>query len=115
MITLSICTLPASCVSISEDYKELDDALASVTEYCPLCLNDFAPSNRYRRRHWIDQLALPYKVVMMKYPHGNSLGTLCFIWKVPDQVDDTRNARLMLQLGQEVHKYSTRGNEEGIH
>ena len=76
---MSICTLPAYCVSISQDYKELADALASMTEYCPLCLNDFAPSNHYRRHHWIDLLALPYKVVMMKCPHGNGLDTMFYM------------------------------------
>ena len=40
---VSMYTLPASCVSTSDGYKELDDAKA---EYCLLCLNDFAPSNR---------------------------------------------------------------------
>ena len=34
--------------------------------------------------------------------------TLCFIWRVPELIDDAQNARLMLHLSQEVHHYSTR-------
>ncbi len=40
-------------------------------------------------------LTLPYRVMIMKYPHGNSLGTLCLIWKVPEELDETRNAQVM--------------------
>ena len=105
---VSMYTLPASCVSTSDGYKELNDALFSKSGCCPLCLNDFAPSNRYTRCHWFDKVALPYKVMIMKYPHGNSLGTLCFIWRVLEQIDDAQNARLMLHLSQEVYHYSTR-------
>ena len=36
------------------------------------------------------------------------MDTLCFIWRVPEQIDDAQNARLMLHLSQEVHHYSTR-------
>ena len=96
------------CKYHGDGYKELDDALVSKAGCCPLCLNDFAPSNRYTRRHWFDKVALPYKVMIMKYPHGNSLGTLCFILRVPEQIDDAQNARLMLHLSQEVYYYSTR-------
>ena len=100
-------SLPASEVTTSS-YTEIGDALASMPEYSPLCLNDFAPTSRYTRRHWLDKLALPYKVMIMKYPHGNSLGTLCFIWRILEQVDETQNAGVILRLSREVHKFSTR-------
>lgn len=105
---LAVYTLPCSIEGVSGDYQEVDDVLSSRPEYSPVCLNDFAPSDRYKRRHWLDKLALPYKVTVMKYPHGNSLGTLYFLWKVPEKIDETQNARLVVQLSQEVHKYSTR-------
>lgn len=35
---VSVYTVPASCVSSSDDYKEIDDALASKAEYCPVCM-----------------------------------------------------------------------------
>ena len=100
-------SLPAS-KCCSSTYTEITDALTAKPEYSPLCLNDFAPVNRYIRRHWLDKLALPYRVMVMKYPHGNCLGTLCFIWKITEQIDETRNASVVLQLSQEVHKFSTR-------
>ena len=92
----------------SNDYKQLDEVLSSKPEYFPVCLNDFAPSDRYTRRHWLDKLGLPYKVMLMQYPYGNNLGTLSFAWKVPQQADETLNARVMLQASQDVQKYSTR-------
>lgn len=99
-------SLPASeCPK--DCYKGITDALAAKPEYSPVCLNDFSPMNRYTRRHRVDELALPYRVMIMKYPHGNSLGTLCFVWKVPEQIDETQNAQVTLQLSREVHKFST--------
>ena len=44
----------------------------------------------------------------MKYPYGNRLGTLSFVWKVPEEVDETKNARVMLQMTEEIAKHSTR-------
>ena len=76
--------------SCNSDYTKINDVLSSKPDYSPVCVNDFAPSDRYTRRHWIDKLGFPYKVMMMKYPYGNRLGTLTFIWKVSEEADETR-------------------------
>ena len=104
---ISMHLLPVSSGCINE-YKDVDEVLGSKPEYFPVCLNKFAPSDRYTRSHWLDKLGLPYKVMLMQYPYGNNLGTLSFIWKVPQQADETQNARVMLQASQDVQKYSTR-------
>lgn len=44
----------------------------------------------------------------MQYPYGNNLGTLSFVWKIPEQADETQNARVMLQASEDIQKYSTR-------
>ena len=94
--------------SCNSDYTKINDVLSSKPDYSPVCVNDFAPSDRYTRRHWIDKLGFPYKVMMMKYLYGNRLGTLTFIWKVSEEADETRNSQVMLQITKEIAKYSTR-------
>ena len=46
--------------------------------------------------------------MLMQYHYGNSLGKLSFVWKIPERIDETQNARVMLQASEEVQKYSTR-------
>ena len=43
----------------------------------------------------------------MKYPYGNRLDTISFMWKVPEEGDETKNARMVLQVTKEIAKYST--------
>lgn len=92
----------------NSDYTEISDVLGSKPEYFSVCVNNFAPSDRYMRRHWLDKLTFPFRAMIMKYPYGNRLGTLSFVWKVPEEADETKNARVMLQVTQEIKKYSTR-------
>ena len=65
----------------SNDYTKINDMLTSKPDYFPVCVNDFAPSDRCTRHHWIDKLGFPYRVMKMIYPYGNRLGTLTFVWK----------------------------------
>ena len=93
--------------SCNSDYTKIN-VLSSKPDYYPVCVNYFAPSNRYTRCHWIDKLGFPYKVMMMKYPYGIRLGTPTFIWRASEEADETRNSRVLLQVTKEIAKYSTR-------
>ena len=70
---------PAVIITCSTDYTQICNVLSSKPDYFPVCVNDFEPSDRYTRCHWIDKLGFPYKVMVMKYPYGNRLGTLLFV------------------------------------
>lgn len=89
------------------DYSSICTVLSSKTDYFLVCVNDFAPADRYKRHHWIDNLGFPYKVMIMKYPYGNRLGTLSFVWKVAEETDETRNAQVVLQVTEQIAMYST--------
>ena len=95
-------------ITRSTDYTQICNELSSKPDYFPVCVNDFAPSDRYTRRHWIDNLSFPYKVMLMKYPYGNRLGTLSFVWKVLDEADEIRHAQVILQVTEQCAMYSTR-------
>ena len=94
-------------ITRSTDYTQICNELSSKPDYFPVCVNDFAPSDRYIRHHWIDNLSFPYKVMLMKYPYGNRLGTLSFVWKALDEADETRHAQIILQVTEQCAMYST--------
>ena len=59
-------------------------------------LDDFAPDDRYTRRHWMDKLSFPYQEMVYRCPYRNHLGVISFIWKVPDDfVDQMQIGRLI--------------------
>ena len=66
-------------------YKDLEKALSSMSAYSePVFVNDFAPINPRLRYKYIHELSLPFTVELYSYAHGNNLGTMWHIWKVPD-------------------------------
>ena len=64
---------------------------------------------RYSRRNWLAKLALPYPTCMYRYAYGNNLGTLTYIWKIPEgPLDQTAVSREFTHLTDQQQKYSTR-------
>lgn len=86
IVSMSLLPVVSVC---SNDFPKISDVLISKPDYFPVCVNDFAPSDRYTRHHWIDKLSFPYRVMIMKYPYGNRLATLTFVWRVSEVADET--------------------------
>jgi len=105
----SLITLKGSAHSLPE-YQEVKDKLLELPLYEPLFLNDMAPTDRYRRRKWLAELAFPFPVMLYKYSYGNNLGTLVYTWKIPidGPVDDTIIGQVFSQLCHKQSYYSTR-------
>ncbi len=89
-------------------YLEVEEVLSTANEYEPVFLNDFAPDDRYQRRHWIDNLRLQFPVMMYKYAIGSSVGTMCFAWKVPHNIDHTTISQIIAKLNSTQSVYATR-------
>lgn len=95
--------------SVPAEYTRLFESLDDV--YKPLHLEEFAPEDRFKRRQWLDHLALPVPFVIYSYQHGNFKGTEHFLWTIPRDKScrsDTNNARLISQLNDQMDKYVTR-------
>ena len=103
----NVCMNLLPMVITRTDYTQICNESSSKSDYFTVCVNDFAPSDRYTRRHWIDNLRFPYKVMRMKYPYGNRLGMLSFVWKVLDEADGRRHAQVILQVTEQCAMYST--------
>ena len=38
---------------------------------------------RYLRKHWLDKFQLEFPIQMNRFSHGNNLGTITFVWRLP--------------------------------
>jgi hypothetical protein len=77
-------------------YEKLEKLLSGKKEYDPVFVNDFAPLKPQVRYTCIKELVLPFSCELYSFAYGNSLGTLCFIWKVPSDSTEwsTHQAKL---------------------
>ncbi len=97
--------------SVAAEYQQLFEALGDVYE--PVHLEEFAPEDCFKRRQWLDCLALSVPFVTHCYQHGNFKGTEHFLWHIPSEPScrsDTRNARVISRLNEQMDKYATRRN-----
>ena len=101
---LELCTIHPGCVdSVNQTYRCIVDALRGKDEYHRICLNEIVPTDWYQHRHWLEKIQLPFKTMIYRYPYGNHLSVISFLWKIPDEVDETKTARLVTHLT-EQHK-----------
>ena len=90
-------------------YTAVQASLEEKAMYCPMFVNEFAPKDRHQRRNWIAGLTLQCPAMMYRFMHGNNLGTLVFLWKIPAEGGEaTQNAKLVTELNQRQKVYSTR-------
>ncbi len=69
----------------------------------------YAPVDRYQRRHWVDKLSCQFPIMVYKFAHGSSVGTMCFAWKVnAKDVDQTAVSQTISKLNSNQQVYATR-------
>ena len=74
-------------VDVKEPYLALLAVLEAKEEYEPLSLDSFQPEERYSRQHWLEKLKLSFPVDLYAYHHGNYMGNVNFIWKLPQELN----------------------------
>ena len=84
VISPQACTSPVH----TERYKTLNCALEETEEFVPIFLNDLCPLEPRQRRYYLDNLpqAAAAHSVMFSHAYSNNLGTLHFIWRVPEGI-----------------------------
>lgn len=65
---------------------------------------------RYVRKHWLDKLQLEFPIQIYRFTHGNSLGTMTFIWQLPSESpeDPTLTAKAITTLSSQQKLFCTR-------
>ncbi len=93
-------------------YKDLELALSEKGEYLdPVFVNDYAPTNSQCRYLYFKELLLPFNCELYSYAHGNNLGSLRFIWRVPLDLtkQDTYKAKSVMDtIEKGIEIYHTR-------
>ena len=93
-------------------YKDLETALMGQDVYGePTFINDYAPSTPKFRFTYIQELCLPFPVELYSYHHGNNIGTLWYVWRVPSEREDrdiSKSKRMIEQIEKNIPVYHTR-------
>ncbi len=58
--SISVCTVAQADGPTKSDYTELEEVMSSMEFYDPVFLMEFAPGERYQRRHWMDSIRLHF-------------------------------------------------------
>src|SRR5206468_4051180 len=72
-----------SCQKIYAQYQQLQDHLSNMANYTEINLDNFLPEDAMQRYRYIKDLQMQFPVTLYRYYHGNYLGILNYIWKVP--------------------------------
>ena len=95
-------------LEVLECYNSLVDAIENKPLYAPVFLQDFAPTDRYERRQWLQNIEVPFPAMIYSYAHGNSYGSLGFIWKVGDEINHNEVSQVILQISSRLPVFALR-------
>lgn len=107
----SVACVVSAGFTLSSPYVSLQSHMDTVSLYYePVCVNEFAPIDRFERRSFINNLSLSVDVYMYRMAYGGSIGTLTYIWKIDPSLSDheERNAHALLLVTENLPKYVTR-------
>ena len=105
---ISVITVAPEEGPTKSQYIELEKKLSATELYDPVFLNDLSPKDRYQRRHWMDNIHIQFPIIVYKFAYGASIGTLCFSWRVPDEIDQTKVSHTIAKITAKQKVYSTR-------
>ncbi len=95
---------------LSNCYQSLHAALFQCSEYEPILIEDYSPSDFRRRYEYNQSLIVPSKCVL--YTYTGSRNHLHFVWKIPDDLTETellqRNMTIQQELKKCLPRYHTR-------
>ena len=109
---------PHQPVKLADRYKALNNILKEESCFSPVFLNDLCPQEVRKRRYYFDCLreGIGVHAVMFAHAYGNNLGTLHFIWRVPDGISQSELLDKNLKTAQTVQEgigvYHTRAMEK---
>lgn len=96
---------------IEPQYQALDEAVIQSAPYTPIPLIDYEPIDKSARRKFMYDLKLSTKVRMYSYYHGNYLGTIHVVWKLPDdpaEYCDEKTVAACRHIHKFIPMYATR-------
>ena len=103
--------------NFDQKFKNISDLLCNSDFYELHLLDNYLPEDKRVRYNFINQLTANCTFTLYRYYHGNYLGTLNFIWKVPDSIseqDKNHEAQTLLLANEMVPIYFTRQMRKNV-
>lgn len=107
----SSCQFISSVAKIDSKYLQLDQTVSPSENYEIVDVDNFCPIHRFERRKFIKELRLTKSVMLYRVSFCGGVGTLNFVWKVPDEdatERSTQNSRVEGKILKSLPKFSTR-------
>ncbi|GBB87231.1 hypothetical protein RclHR1_13680004 [Rhizophagus clarus] len=92
-------------------FKAISDLLQNSDFYELHLLDNYLPQDKKARYEFINELQVNCTFTLYRYYHGNYLGTLNFIWKIPDLIseqDKSQEAQMLTLANEMIPSYFTR-------
>ncbi|CAG8780640.1 14089_t:CDS:2, partial [Racocetra fulgida] len=94
------------------EYQELVQRIKTSDIYEVIPINEYLPSNKYKRYQFFANLSLDSPIMLYCYYHRNYLGTLNFAWRIPININDrsdNQQAYAIIKVQDNIPHYFTRG------
>jgi hypothetical protein len=98
-------------------FKDISDLLHNSDFYELHFLDNYLPQDKKVRYEFINELNIDCTFTLYRYYHGNYLGTLNFIWKIPDSIseqDKNQEAQMLALANEMVPSYFTRQMRKNV-
>jgi hypothetical protein len=103
--------------NFNQKFKSISDLLHDSDFYELHLLDNYLPQNRKSRYDFINELKVDCTFTLYRYYHGNYLGTLNFIWKIPNSVseqDKNKEAQTLTLANKMIPTYFTRQMRKNV-
>lgn len=109
----------SSCAAnaIKEIYLPIAEHVRNTNEYDVISIEEFLPDIKEKRFFYLSNLTIDSTIMLYRYHHGNYLGTLNFIWKIPEDFElrnDTKNAQAIIRTQSLLPQFFTRNMRRHI-
>lgn len=97
--------------STSQINNRYNSALNKLGKYQYIDMDNYSPSDRVKRRIYVNELGLSCPVMLFRMAYGGSIGTLNFVWHttVEDCVERSeQNSKIIAKITSTLPKYSSR-------
>lgn len=113
----SVMPVPKSDKPVKECYVDLDKVVRDSDCYDPIFLDSFAPKDRSERCDWIESILLSTDINKYTYFHGNYLGNVVVVWRLPPETEkhETGTLRAIEQVHQKMPTYATRAMRQNFY
>src|SRR5271168_589694 len=101
----------------NQKFQNISDLLYNSDFYELHLLDNYLPEDKRTRYDLINELRVNCTFTLYRYYHGNYLGTLNFIWKIPDlttEQDKNQEAQTIILANEMIPIYFTRQMRKNV-